>query len=118
MAYARIHSDEVCLGFLFDFLSKILYHIYISRSDEIGNHARLKIVCRKAWEFKSPLRHKKHTHFFGCFLCRRVTELLPCVAFGEEGASLYGGDLKDGAMPHQRQASPGREKFFRKKIYS
>ena len=41
----------------------------ISRSDEIGNHARLKIVCRKAWEFKSPLRHyKKITRYRVIFL--------------------------------------------------
>ena len=33
------------------------------RSDEIGNHARLKIECRKTWEFKSPLRHMKKNNF-------------------------------------------------------
>jgi hypothetical protein len=28
-----------------------------SRSGEIGIHVRLRCVCRKAWGFKSPLRH-------------------------------------------------------------
>ncbi len=30
-----------------------------SPGDEIGNHARLKIACRKAWEFKSPPGHNR-----------------------------------------------------------
>ncbi len=31
----------------------------ICPGDEIGNHVRLKIECRKAWEFKSPPGHLK-----------------------------------------------------------
>ena len=43
-------------------LRRLLKSIFASlkhcRSDGIGSHARLKIVCRKTWEFDSPLRHK------------------------------------------------------------
>ena len=34
-----------------------MYYSNYCRSDGIGSHARLKIVCRKTWEFDSPLRH-------------------------------------------------------------
>ncbi|KKW33516.1 MAG: hypothetical protein UY78_C0009G0001 [Parcubacteria group bacterium GW2011_GWA1_53_13] len=30
----------------------------VRASDEIGRHARLRIWCRKAWEFESPLAHR------------------------------------------------------------
>ena len=73
----------------------------ISRSDEIGNHARLKIVCRKAWEFKSPLRHNKIAQT-AIFLRRRA----------KTTACLCAGDLKVGAMPSQGQARRGRGKFL------
>lgn len=38
-------------------LSYFLVEYANCRGDEIGNHARLKIACRKTWEFKSPPRH-------------------------------------------------------------